>query len=242
MLPAGSARSDCWVGDPHPPNNFAVTNLKSISLYEAQWFLSLWTEQAATGRQAIGNGGRHETSSHSLATAKREKSFFWILHTVNVQAYLGSTHIHCSQSTLTGATAASGPFFKFFMLATRVWYMQSFVYPHRKKSKDAIFGDLVVERWYQHDQSITLGNVKRCMNNCDMLIKNCTHKVWYGGVPSCWKNTAGCRPSNYTWIKVFQHIQVTGRCHSYSGMFQISCSRSHHTLTLGLSLMCPTVA
>jgi len=38
--------------------------------------------------------------------------------------------------------------------------MQSFVYPHRKKSKDAIFGDLVAERWDQHDQSITSGNVE----------------------------------------------------------------------------------
>jgi hypothetical protein len=36
--------------------------------------------------------------------------------------------------------------------------MQSFVYLHRKKSKDAIFGDQVDERWDQHDQSITFGN------------------------------------------------------------------------------------
>ena len=90
--------------------------------------------------------------------------------------------------------------------------MQFFVYPHRKTSEDAIFGDLVTERWDQHDQSITMGNVKRSMKNCDMLIKKCTHKLWCGGAPSCWKNTAGCTPCNYTWIKVFQHIQVTGRC------------------------------
>lgn len=84
--------------------------------------------------------------------------------------------------------------------------------------------------------------ITRCVNNCDMLIKKCTNKVWCDDALSCWKNTAGCRPCNYTWIKFFQHIQVTGTCHRYSGMFRISCSRPHHTLTLGLSLMCPAVA
>jgi hypothetical protein len=72
--------------------------------------------------------------------------------------YLGCIHVHCSRSTLIGAIAASGLFFKFFMLATRVRYMQSFVYPHRKKFEDAIFGDLVAERSDQHDQPITSGN------------------------------------------------------------------------------------
>jgi len=45
-------------------------------------------------------------------------------------------------------------FLNIFMLAT----MQSFVYPHRKKSKDTIFGDLMAEGWDQHDKFITLGN------------------------------------------------------------------------------------
>jgi hypothetical protein len=119
--------------------------------------------------------------------------------------YLDSIHVQCSRSTLTGAIAASGMFYKFFMLATRVRYMQLFVYPHRKNSKDAILGDPVSERLDHRDQSITMGNDKRCINNCNMLIKKCIHKLWCGGAPSCWKNTAGCKPCNYTWISFSAH-------------------------------------
>jgi len=56
--------------------------------------------------------------------------------------------------------------------------MQSFVYPHRKKSEDAIF-DQLAEREDQHDQSITSGNVEYEMHE---QLRHADYKMYKQGL------------------------------------------------------------
>jgi hypothetical protein len=83
---------------------------------------------------------------------KTHTRLFKTLHTFNMgtisfqHAMLkwnpGPSLVCCSMSTSPYVIPTSVLYFTSLMLATRVWYRQSFMYPHRKKPEGAISSDL----------------------------------------------------------------------------------------------------